>query len=161
MTFANLFENSATDAKSGKTKVMKIDRSILQRLLIARKAGRKVDTEEILQHELFNVPLSLAKTNGDIYTGDKACLIEKLSSDANVPPANILPDSPADSQLIIDGQAFIVAIGKPKEASNFGDLPETFKESVIGAGSKFDRIHIVFDRYESKSIKNLTRKKKK
>ena len=29
--------------------------------------GRKVDTEEILQHELFNVPLSLAKTNGDIY----------------------------------------------------------------------------------------------
>lgn len=50
-----------------KDKTVKGDRSILQILFTAYEAGRYVYLEEILQHELLSVPVSLAETNGMVF----------------------------------------------------------------------------------------------
>ena len=51
------------------------DRSVLQRLYIAREAGRTFDLTSVLSHELMSVPLALAETNRSLRTGDKAYLL--------------------------------------------------------------------------------------
>ena len=61
------------------------------------------------------------------------------------------------SCLVIDGQAAVVALGKPSHASNFGHLADAFNNSIINAGKNFDRIDITFDRYREASIKSTTR----
>ena len=66
---------------------------------------------------------------------------------------NIQPDS----CLIIDGQALVVALGKPNNALNFGNLVDIFVKTVLQAGAKYQRIDILFDIYQQESIKAGTR----
>lgn len=49
--------------KQKENKSIKAGRKLLQQLLTASMAGRKIDMQEILQHELSNLPLSLAKVH--------------------------------------------------------------------------------------------------
>ena len=63
-----------------------------------------------------------------------------------------------DACIIIDGQAVIAAIGKPKDAKTFGDLADVFVNTVMHIGKKYKRIDLVFDRYKQESIKNKTQK---
>ncbi|KAJ8319919.1 hypothetical protein KUTeg_001506 [Tegillarca granosa] len=49
------------------TKVLKADRSLLHRLFRAQMSGRSIDVNELLKHELFPVPLSLADTSDKLY----------------------------------------------------------------------------------------------
>ena len=46
-----------------KNTILRADRSVLQRLIVAYKVGREVDLLNILSHELMPVPVSLAETN--------------------------------------------------------------------------------------------------
>ena len=62
-----------------------------------------------------------------------------------------------NASLIIDGQALVVAIGKPPGLVTFGDFANTFVEAVLKAGANFNRIDVVFDRYYKVSIKSATR----
>ena len=62
-----------------------------------------------------------------------------------------------NATLIIDGQALVVAIGKPAALITFGDLVNTFVQAVLNAGAFFNRIDVVFDRYYKVSIKSATR----
>ena len=52
--------------KQDEQKVIKADRKLLQRLLTASMAGRQIKIDEVLQHELSSLPLSLARINGDM-----------------------------------------------------------------------------------------------
>ena len=52
--------------KQDEQKVIKADRKLLQRLLTASMAGRQIKMDEVLQHELSSLPLSLAKIHGDM-----------------------------------------------------------------------------------------------
>ena len=61
-----------------------------------------------------------------------------------------------NATLIIDGQALVLAIGKPTGLVTFGDLANTFVQAVLNAGAKFNRIDVVFDRYYEVSIKVLS-----
>ena len=45
--------------------MIKADRKLLQRLLTASMAGRQIKMDEVLQHELSSLPLSLARITGD------------------------------------------------------------------------------------------------
>jgi len=67
-------------------------------------------------------------------------------------------DLEEDPVLIIDGQTLVVAIEKPKVAKTFGDLADTFVETVFQSGAQFRRIDVVFDRYFQNSIKSCIRK---
>ncbi|MES9881882.1 MAG: hypothetical protein ABW185_13470, partial [Sedimenticola sp.] len=156
LTFTNVYDAPKESSQKGKT--VKADRSILQRLLIAYEAGRHVDLEEILKHELMSVPLSLAETSGNLRGGQKSLLIDQLTQDI-VCPSKI--DIPESATLVIDGQALVHVIGKPKSAITFGDYANVFVGSVFQSGTEYSRIDVVFDRYYEHSTKSGTRLKRK
>ena len=105
------------------------------------------------------VPVALAEMNGSLRTGDKSVLAEILTADIACPATIDLHDRSAC--LVIDGQARVVAIGKPAEANTFGDLGDVFVKSVLHSGALYGRIDVVFDRYREESIKAGTRHHRK
>jgi uncharacterized protein YdcH (DUF465 family) len=158
-TFAKLYEIKRTDMK---TDVVKADRSVLQRLVISYAAGREVDLNNVLKHELLPVPLSLAEMNGSLRSGPKHFLMDALLARPGVNHSDNL-NVPAHSTLIIDGQALVVAQGniERKTCKTFGDFSTVFMNAVFRYGSPFERIDLVFDRYDQQSIKAGTRTKRK
>ena len=70
-TFASLYKMTLA-GKQNKKKTIKAGRRLLQQLLTASFAGRKVDLNEVLQHELSSIPVSLAKANDDMNSTSKA-----------------------------------------------------------------------------------------
>ena len=103
------------------------------------------------------VPISLAELNTSLRSGDKAILAEVLTSGVVCPP-DIPPED--ESCLIIDGQALVIAIGKPHGAVTFGDFADAFVQSVLHSGRNCARIDVTFDRYYPTSIKGNTRLKR-
>ena len=94
--------------------------------------------------------------NGDLRTGTKSILCDVLTADVPCPHAlnpNELGDNPS---IIIDGQALVCAIGKPKETGTFGDLFGVFRSTVLNMGASFNQINVIFDRYYKVSIKSGT-----
>ena len=124
---------------------------------MAYHAGRSVDLKQILLHELLNVPISIAQTNGVLRSGNKAILQTVLKKDTECPPHVILKKS---SCLIIDGQATVMALEKPDAAITFGDYADQFVVHVLKTANAFDRVDVVFDRYQEFSIKTGTRIKR-
>ena len=53
--------------------------------------------------------------------------------------------------------ALVAAVGKPADAQTFGAYADRFQNAVLEAGSRYQQIHILFDRYEKSSIKAGTR----
>ncbi|KAK3917997.1 LexA repressor [Frankliniella fusca] len=155
-TFHNLYKNDQSKQMAVK-KTNKQDRNILQRLITAYEAGRAVDLKEILKHELHNFPLSLVHANGTMRTGNKAELMKVLTENVEVP--NTLAAGGND-HLIIDGQALIMSIGKPHNAQTFGDLANAVTNRIKSLSSNYQRVDVVFDRYNKHSIKAETRQKR-
>ena len=73
--------------------------------------------------------------------------------------ANVAVDEA--SCLLIDGQALVMALGKPQGIKIFGDFANIFTETVFKMGAKYQRIDVVVDRYRDESIKSGTRVKQK
>ncbi|KAG1714185.1 hypothetical protein GQR58_001811 [Nymphon striatum] len=78
-TFASLYEMVKNTKDKDKRTILKADRNVLQRLVTAYEAGRPVDLPSVLKHELLPVPVSLAKMNGTIRTGNKSVLADRLT----------------------------------------------------------------------------------
>ena len=154
-TFSSLYE--VVQPCRGKQDTIKVDRNILQRLITAYRAGREVHLENILQHELMAVPLSLATTSGSLHSTNKSVMANILTQQVEV-PANITVVEP--SCLLIDGQALVMALGKPTDIATFGQYADTFTNTVFRMGANFGRIDVVFDRYQQESIKTGTRTKR-
>ena len=102
-TFASLYEVVKADKDKGNRTILKADRNVLQRLVIAYEVGRPVDLTAVLRHELLPVPISLANTNGALRTGNKSLLADGLTKDVTCPES--LDLQYLSSCLIIDGQA--------------------------------------------------------
>ena len=71
-------------------------------------------------------------------------------------------DVPKDASLVVDGQALVVALGKPQslEIITFGDFAKSYCEYIFQHGGRYARIDVVFDRYVQPSIKDGTRSKR-
>jgi hypothetical protein len=63
LTFANLYEVMKGEASTEKKKILTVDRNVLHRLITAYEAGREVNMQDILKHELMPVPVSIVETN--------------------------------------------------------------------------------------------------
>ena len=50
------------------------------------------------------------------------------------------------SSLLIDGQALVYALGKPKGVNNFGELADAFDKAVLQKGQGYDSMDIIFDK---------------
>ena len=135
--------------------VMKADRNVLRRLITSYEAGRSVDLSSVLKHELLPVPVSLAEMNGTLRTGNKSELANVVTEDIDCPETIQLHAT--SSFRIIDGQALVVALGKPDAAVTCGDLADTYVKTVLKAGYEYHRIDVVFDRYRDETIKGTTR----
>ena len=82
--------------------------------------------------------------NGKLRSGNKFILADELVKDIECPECIELPGLAA---LIIDGQALVVTLGKPTNATTFGDLADIYVRAVLKLGADFQRIDVVFDRY--------------
>ncbi|KAL8621306.1 hypothetical protein ACOMHN_008131 [Nucella lapillus] len=156
-----MFEVKRTDSRTGGVKTVKADRNILQHLITAYEAGRDVNLQDVLNHELLAVPLAIAEMNGQLRSGPKAILAQTLTSEVPCPPQLEATDLEKEATLIIDGQALVNAIGKPHTAVTFGDLADVFIKAVLWSGADFQRIDVLFDRYYELSIKGGTRNRRK
>lgn len=94
--------------------------------------------------------------NGNLRTGSKAVLTQAITAGISF-LSSLSSNDIQNSSLIIDGQALVVAIGKPPGLVTFGDFADTFVQAVLNAGAKFNRVDVVFDRYYQLSIKSATR----
>ena len=91
--------------------------------MTAYKAGRQVNLEQILQHELMPVPISLASTNGNLHTGNKSLLGDLLTHDISPSTQITLTGT---TLLVIDGQALVMTLGKPHGITTFGEYADVF-----------------------------------
>ena len=82
-------------------------------------------------HELLVVPLSLEEPNGQLRSGSKTILATMLTAGILCPNKLDAKDLHGEPQLIIDGQALVIAIGKPQAAHTFGDLADIFVQNVF------------------------------
>ena len=65
----------------------------MQNLVVACDAGRRVDLQNILKHELCQVPLALALESGALRLREKAALMKEILNDVDCPnnmPVNAL-----------------------------------------------------------------------
>ena len=86
-----------------------------------------MDLHKVLQHELMTVPVSLAYPNGSLRVGSKTVLTDVLTKDVTCPPEITLDGT---SCLVIDGQALVVALGKPSGVTISVNL-ETHLSSLL------------------------------
>lgn len=142
---------------NGKQTTMKVDRNILQRLITAYRAGRPVNLDIILKHELMPIPLALADTNHNIRSGTKSELANILTKELTTTSNVTLIGSTC---LVIDGQALVMGLGNTPNAKTFGEFADIFIKAVFAMGANFERIDITFDRYLQHSIKDTTRQKR-
>lgn len=98
--------------------------------------------------------------NGDLRgASDKSTLMPAITSEVECPATISVSEAP--SILIIDGQALVVALGKPsKSQPTFGDFAIRFAKRIKYLGAAYTRVDIVFDRYRKQSLKASTRKKR-
>ena len=157
-TFKDLYLKTVKNKEMEKKTVIKADRNFLVRIIKAYQFGQEVNLSEILRNEILPVPLSLAGLNGLLNPGDKALLQKKLLENIDCPETINL--SGQMSCLILDGQALVCSIRKPKGINTFGQLADKFIQSVLAQGFLYVRIDVVFDRYRVNSIKENTRSRR-
>ena len=108
-----------------------VDRNISQRLKSAYRAGREVNLNNILQHELVSVPLSLSTTSGILHSANQFLLADVFTQDGTTSATVSL----AIPKLSIDGEALVMALSKPLNNKFFGDYARTFANTVYKMGA--------------------------
>ena len=103
------------------------------------------------------VPLAIFDPSSQLHTGHKSVLIELLSSGTERPRATPIAGR---STLVVDGQALVMALGRPSDCNTIDDLGDKFVKAVLASGKDFYRIDVTFDRYRETLIKCTTRKKR-
>ena len=127
-------------------------------LIAAYKAGRPVNLNSILIHELFAVPLALAEVNGQLRTGSKAVLAEVLTADVPCPDHLDATDLEEDAVLIKKKDKHCLLLLENQMQERHLEILQTLVETVFQSGAQFRRIDVMFDRYFQNSIKSGTRK---
>lgn len=140
--------------------VIKADRDLLRRVVVALESGRDVDVDALLKRELSPVPMSIATLDGclRLATGksDLGSILQENVSQSQ-PPQN-----QAKTCTIIDGMAAVQSLGNSAGAKTFGEYCDKFTNFVTSHFSeKCTRVDLVFDQYIPNSIKESARLKRK
>lgn len=129
------------------------DAALFSQLYISCQV-RDGNLEQFFEHENQPVPPSLSD-NGKLRIGNKSDLLTCL--DKIYPPTN---DAPGVSAIVVDGAA-VVQMLKPINAKTFGEYAENVFIPYICRQLRFaQRVDVVWDRYDSKSLKDTTRVKR-
>ena len=103
------------------------------------------------------VPLAIFNAISQLRTGNISVMMEVLSSGTE---RSLVTPIAGRSTLLGDGQALVIALGRPSDCNTFDDLEDKFVKAVLASGKDFHRIDVTFDRYRETSIKCATRKKR-
>ncbi|MGH0123935.1 UNVERIFIED_CONTAM: hypothetical protein FKN15_015461 [Acipenser sinensis] len=136
-------------------------KQIEEDLLEARQKGQEQLNTFIAERLLpcVDIPQALAEMNGSLRSESKAILSQVLTAGIPCSPGFEATNLVEEVSLIIDGQALVIAIGKPQRATTFGDFADVFVVAVLQGGVLFRRIDVVFDRYYEASLKGGTGKR--
>jgi uncharacterized LabA/DUF88 family protein len=153
MTFQNIYQVKLPTKKGKEVEVLKADRKLFQRLLVAKDSGRTVDLKQLLESELFPVPQSIATADGKLRASDKSMLAHLLYNEI---VTNVLLSTMIKSCCIVDGQAVIQSIGKPSNAKTFNDLARCFFATAVERHIKagMSRVDVMLNCYDGFSIKD-------
>ena len=125
---------------------IKADRKRVQMLFSVSLVVRKTDIE-ILRYELSRVPLSLAKTGGQMHSTVNSDLLNILSKDVNT-PSGVPPLPQRKACILLDGHALFQSMGKPLNCLTFGEYARVFLHAVEKRfKGSVERIHVILDRY--------------
>ena len=148
-TFEDLYKTTVS-TKQREMKSVKADRNLIQRLLNAVTAGRPVEMDSVMKHELSTVPLSIAKVGGDMRSTPTAELIDILKGQINIPSE--LPETDRKTCVLIDGHALIKALGKPNGCQTFGEYADAFFNVVRSYFNRnISRVDVIFDVNQARS----------
>jgi len=138
---------------SGKDVMIKADRNLFARLLIAEKK-RSMDLREMFEYSLGPVPWSLISADGSLCKTDKSKLLESLTKEIE-PVEDVSPTS----AIIIDGMAVLQSLKQVPETFQKLSL-DVFHHAVPRTSLAARRIDFVTDRYPEISIMHLEKRKR-
>ena len=131
---------------------LRADKNLFSMMALISQS-RRLDMPSVLAHPLGPVPWALASADGTLRKTNKAALgiaLEKLADTAEVIPTN--------SACIIDGMSIVRKTNGNQRT--FGEICNTIHNTVLLESGQSDRIDLVFDVYQEKSIKNAERVKR-
>lgn len=152
---------SSTTESTKRSKILKADRKILQRLLNASNSGRDMQIAGVLKHELSPVPLSLANSSRKMNSTAKSQILNVLTTDLNVETPQQISVRDIATCVIIDSHTPIQSLGKTHDYKSSKKYANIFANVVFNNFSnQTTKVDIVFYRYmEKKSIKASSQSK--
>ena len=110
--------------------------------------NREINTRKVLEYETTDIPLALFDEKGKMRK-NIALLTKELEIYliGDSPPHCV----PAEKALTIDGMSIIQVI---KGSGAFGDYAKLLLNKVLSEGFGYKRVDVVFDVYDSQSIKS-------
>ena len=130
--------------------MLKADKNLFGMMAVI-SYSRNLDMKEVLSHPLGSIPWSLATADGTLRKTNKAVLSNNLEKEST--PSEEIPEN---SSCIIDAMSLVQKIkGKQK---TFKEVAETLFRKAMSEKVSCNRVDLVFDVYEEKSIKNAERR---
>ena len=134
--------------------------------LLAINSTKKVPLSRVMAYENSPVPISLFTEEGIMRGGNKSDFMHKLLQLLPDDLQNLRNVSECDA-AIHDGHAVIQAMSEPsKTDQNFQDMSAKFEAKILKVTNEemnsrdCSQLHIVFDKYNERSIKTSTREKR-
>ena len=131
---------------------LKVDRNLFAKMAVIAQ-HRKLDTREVLSHELGPFPWSLATCDGMLRKTNKAILGKDLEESGCS-----LVNSELSSACVIDAMSFVHKLSSNHKT--FEEISKDLFQRMITEGKSYGRIDFVFDKYQSISIKKPERIKR-
>ena len=160
MKLKNFGDVQKKPSKSSKLHLLKHDRNMFSRLLVAVKS-RNINLQEVFKFCLGPISYSLASADGSLAKTDKAMLLKVIEQE--VPDNSHAIDTPPQgSALMVDGMAVLQCLNVAKIPSTFNQLAQMVLEMIVKLMFLYNssRVDFVTDRYLDASIKNCERSRR-
>lgn len=149
-TFSNMCKKKAFN-NNGRSSILKADRSLFGRIIVISQR-RNLQMSEVLSHPLGPLPWALASPDGQLRKTNKSTLATLLQKDIAT-----LNGVPKNCAVIIDGMALVQKLSFKINDFKFSDVAMSLMKSILIEARDCSRVDVVFDTYNSMSIKNCER----
>lgn len=141
---------------------LKEDTSFLSKLLMISRVRDSFDLRPIISnYELSAVPRSMFFPDGKlIQCSRKSQLMSLLEKQVDNTSEPNLTSITHTKVAVLDAMAELHLYAKSSEVKSCGDLAKEFYSMIKKKYKLFDEIHVVFDTYLERSLKNFTRCKR-
>ena len=127
--------------------------------LLAINAFKKIPLDRVLAFENAHVLLSLFSDDESMMSCKKSDFLEKLENLAG--SENILRSIEPPDCIVFDGMATIQMLPAPTDTKDtYQQMAAAFWTHIFNCSAGVSNIHVVFDRYQTDSLKSQTRLKR-